>query len=373
MHTHPAFASAAPCAIRRSSLRSILGPGLRASVVVAVVAAGAGRCLAQGADACADAQPVKGYGAVAYTTVGATTDGAADVLCNFFNEQNIYNDVWFRFTAPETTVVDIGNCGAATLDTKIAVYGGADCASPVIACADDSCGTQTKLSVAVTAGQTYLIRVGAYAATGFGAGTLSITPFTPLADVTDPATGIRYLAIAATTWSGAESFAVQLGGHLVSINSQAEQDFVWSTFGQLGGIDRRVWIGFTDNGTEGAFGWSDGSPAKFTNWNPGEPNNSGGVEHYAELLGSNGRWNDLNDAGAGYTHIAVVELAAGGGGGGGGGGPCPADLDNDGFVDAADIAILLSSWGKAGGDITGDQTTNAQDIAALLSSWGACP
>ena len=49
------------------------------------------------------------------------------------------------------------------------------------------------------------------------------------------------------------------------------------------------------------------------------------------------------------------------------------DLDNDGFVDAADIAILLSSWGKAGGDITGDQTTNAQDIAALLSSWGACP
>ena len=265
---------------------------------LAVLAAGPS-ALAQGADNCADAGALKGYGSFAFSTVGATTDGAADVLCNYFSNQNIYNDVWFRFTAPETTVVDIGNCGADALDTKIAVYGGADCASPVIACADDSCGTQTKLSVAMTAGQTYLIRVGAYAVGGFGAGTLTIAPFTPLADVTDPATGIRYLAISATSWSGAEAFAVQLGGHLVSINSQAEQDFVWSTFGQLGGVDRRVWIGFTDNGTEGAFGWSDGTPAKYTNWNPGEPNNSGGVEDCAGVnFGDWGYWNDYDCASA---------------------------------------------------------------------------
>ena len=289
------------------------------------------------------------------------------MLCNFFSQQNIFNDVWFRFTAPESTVIDVANCGMSTLDSKIAIYGGADCSSPVIACSDDNCATQTKVTFAATAGQSYLIRIGAYAATGTGTGNFSITPFAPLAEATDPSTGIRYVAFNAAGWNAAEAFAQQLGGHLVSINSQAEQDFVWQNFGNVAGVDRRVWIGFSDAASEGSFAWADGSPAKFTNWNPGEPNNSGGVEHYAELLGSNGRWNDLNEAGSGYAHIAVVEIA-----GGGGGNPCPEDLDNDGFVDAADIAAMLSAWSMPQGDVTGDGTTDAQDIAALLSAWGPC-
>jgi len=324
---------------------------------------------AQGADSCAAPQAVKGYGTFGFSSVGATTDGAADALCNYFGQQNIFNDIWFVFTAPETNVVDITDCGATTLDTKIAVYGGADCAAPVVACSDDSCSTQTTVSFAATAGQAYLIRIGSYSAAATGSGSFTISPFVPLADITDPSSGNRYLAINATSWTAAEAFAQQLGGHLVSINSQAEQDFVWQNFGSLGGIDRRVWIGFSDASSEGAFAWSDGTAAKYTNWNPGEPNNSGGVEHFAELLGSNGRWNDLNEAGSGYAHIAVVEI----GGSGGGGGPCPADLTGDGFVDAQDIASLLSGWSTAAGDVTGDGATDAQDIAALLSAWGSCP
>lgn len=321
---------------------------------------------AQGANDCVNAQVLKGYGTFPFSTVGATTDGAADVLCNFFGQQNIFNDVWFRFTATENTVVDVANCTLTALDSKIAIYAGSDCASPVIACSDDNCGTQTKVTFATTAGQAYLIRIGAYAATGTGTGSFSVTPFAPIGEATDPATGIRYVATPAAGWNAAEAFAQQLGGHLVSINSQAEQDFVWQNFGNLGGIDRRIWIGFSDAASEGSFQWSDGSSAKYTNWNPGEPNNSGGTEHYAELLGSSGRWNDLNEAGSGYTHIAIVEIA------GGGGNPCPEDLDGDGFVDAADIAAMLSAWGLPQGDVTGDGTTDAQDIAALLSAWGAC-
>ncbi len=130
----------------------------------------AGFALAQGANDCASAQPTKGYGAFPFTTVGATTDGTADALCNFFSVAQIYNDVWFRFTAPATTVVDVGNCGASTLDSKIAIYGGADCAAPVIACSDDSCGTQSKCTFAVTAGSSYLIRVGGLCRDGHGHG-----------------------------------------------------------------------------------------------------------------------------------------------------------------------------------------------------------
>ncbi|MSR41927.1 MAG: hypothetical protein EXS10_08530 [Phycisphaerales bacterium] len=53
--------------------------------------------------------------------------------------------------------------------------------------------------------------------------------------------------------------------------------------------------------------------------------------------------------------------------------PCPADLDANGIVDAADIAILLSAWGLSGsGDINNDGTVDAADLATLLGAWGLC-
>jgi len=51
---------------------------------------------------------------------------------------------------------------------------------------------------------------------------------------------------------------------------------------------------------------------------------------------------------------------------------CPADLDGDGSVTAADLSTLLGSWGGPGGDIDGDGTTTAADLSALLGAWGLC-
>ena len=52
---------------------------------------------------------------------------------------------------------------------------------------------------------------------------------------------------------------------------------------------------------------------------------------------------------------------------------CPADLNDDGNVDAADLAALLSAWGGTGaGDIDGDGTVGASDLAAMLNAWGVC-
>jgi hypothetical protein len=52
----------------------------------------------------------------------------------------------------------------------------------------------------------------------------------------------------------------------------------------------------------------------------------------------------------------------------------PADLDGDGDVDAADLAILLGNWGATGsgvlGDVNGDGVVDASDLALLLGSWG---
>ena len=54
---------------------------------------------------------------------------------------------------------------------------------------------------------------------------------------------------------------------------------------------------------------------------------------------------------------------------------CPADLNSDNVVDAADLAMLLGSWGPGPGapaDFNGDDIVNAADLAVLLGSWGAC-
>ncbi len=53
----------------------------------------------------------------------------------------------------------------------------------------------------------------------------------------------------------------------------------------------------------------------------------------------------------------------------------PGDLDGDGDVDAADLAILLDSWGPCGtcwdcpADLDGDCTVGAADLAILLGNW----
>ncbi|MSR40665.1 MAG: hypothetical protein EXS10_02030 [Phycisphaerales bacterium] len=55
--------------------------------------------------------------------------------------------------------------------------------------------------------------------------------------------------------------------------------------------------------------------------------------------------------------------------------PCVADLNANGFVDAADLSILLNAWGTKGGvaDIDQDGIVDAPDLTVLLSAFGNCP
>ena len=53
--------------------------------------------------------------------------------------------------------------------------------------------------------------------------------------------------------------------------------------------------------------------------------------------------------------------------------PCPADFDDDGDVDTADMLFLLAAWGTPDGDVDGDGDTGTADLLALLAAWGECP
>ena len=57
---------------------------------------------------------------------------------------------------------------------------------------------------------------------------------------------------------------------------------------------------------------------------------------------------------------------------------CPADVIENGVVDAIDLSAVLSSWGTDGGkypraDVDANGAVDAIDLAMVLASWGACP
>ena len=103
----------------------------------------------------------------------------------------------------------------------------------------------------------------------------------------------------------AETFAQSLGGHVVSIQSANENACLQSELSShgFGGV---IWLGYTDDVSEGSFYWLDGSPMGYTNWAPGEPNNSGGNEDCVQMY-PDGQWNDLNCS-SGAASILEVGL-----------------------------------------------------------------
>ncbi len=53
---------------------------------------------------------------------------------------------------------------------------------------------------------------------------------------------------------------------------------------------------------------------------------------------------------------------------------CPADLDDSGAVDFADILAILAAWGNAGGpeDLDDSGTVDFGDLLVVLAEWGLC-
>jgi hypothetical protein len=108
-------------------------------------------------------------------------------------------------------------------------------------------------------------------------------------------------------WSNAENNALALGGHLVTINDEAEETWLRATFGS----DIRYWIGFTDSAVEGTWVWASGEAVTYTNWAPGEPNDSMPPpigEDFAVLNwdSSTGAWNDWDHQRPDYYYIQGI-------------------------------------------------------------------
>ena len=54
---------------------------------------------------------------------------------------------------------------------------------------------------------------------------------------------------------------------------------------------------------------------------------------------------------------------------------CPADIDDSGVVDFADLLAVLAAWGNKGGpeDLDGNGVVDFGDLLIVLAAWGPCP
>lgn len=86
-------------------------------------------------------------------------------------------------------------------------------------------------------------------------------------------------------WKQARDKCMRLGGQLVSIPDAETQEFVQQIAKGL-----HLWLGATDEKTEGLWLWADGTEMKFTAWGKSQPDNLNRREHYLDLW--DGLWND---------------------------------------------------------------------------------
>jgi hypothetical protein len=114
----------------------------------------------------------------------------------------------------------------------------------------------------------------------------------------NPANGHSYYLLTAARWDEAELYSQSLGGHLVTLNNAAENNWVYDNM-ISGHPDLNPWIGLNDIGSPGVWHWASGETATYLNFAPGEPNGVGLPPYGANIFPSNpyptfaGQWNDV--------------------------------------------------------------------------------
>ena len=137
-----------------------------------------------------------------------------------------------------------------------------------------------------------------------------------------PENGHGYLVVsslAPITWTAANAAAQARGGHLATITSADEGEFVLSLMAAhpeafKGGYG--PWLGGLQHpeGKEpdGGWRWVTGEPWSFTAWAPGEPNEGRAGEEfidlYSEVIPRQATWSDVaDDANAVVSYIVEFE------------------------------------------------------------------
>jgi hypothetical protein len=106
----------------------------------------------------------------------------------------------------------------------------------------------------------------------------------------NPNNGHYYQRIdTATSWLNAKAYCENLGGHLVTITSQAENDFIYNALGVGHGT---IWIGGFFDLPSNQWRWVTDEPWVYQNWEAGQPDGYNN-QNYANFWGGHsGRWDN---------------------------------------------------------------------------------
>ncbi|XP_049902622.1 brevican core protein [Epinephelus moara] len=91
------------------------------------------------------------------------------------------------------------------------------------------------------------------------------------------------------SWEAAEQHCRMCGGHLLSVMTPEEQDYINDKYREY------QWIGLNDRTIEGDFRWSDGNPLLYENWFRGQPDSYflSGEDCAVMVWHDGGRWSDV--------------------------------------------------------------------------------
>jgi len=317
---------------------------------------------------------------VAYNSATATNLVASCGL-------TLYKANYYKYT-PSADGAHTFNTCSGTADTRMAVLDGCGAGSLVLGCNDDSCGSGSSVTVSLTSGVPVYVAVGSASPKVALSGPITITTVPPPLPACVNAVAASY---------GANAF-----DNTASTTAQTSKSSADGT--GTGTINKAIWFSFTPSAT-GAFkidvcGASGDTIIAIGNVCPGvgsrfeaiaynddacavgtttsllasciDATNCGATGTFAgfpltqDLVAGTTYYICAGSYGAttsitGTLTIAGPEAPAN-----------PADLDGDGVVGPADLAILLGNWGLTGvaGDVDGDGSIGAADLAALLAAWG---
>lgn len=105
------------------------------------------------------------------------------------------------------------------------------------------------------------------------------------------------------TWTEAYEACERMGGHLVTITSKEEHEFLKTLMGDR--INRYCWIG--GRKVSGKWTWITGETWTYTDWEPDQPNGSGGggyvlLQNYSGIV-KPWNWDDQNNSGTSPSSI----------------------------------------------------------------------
>jgi hypothetical protein len=133
----------------------------------------AGTAFGQATDDCA-AAPSVGAGTFAFSLAGATNSFSFAGACGVSADAE---DVWLKLVATGAGEYVIETCGQSADDTVLSVVSACD--GTILACSDDACGAQSRVTITLTAGQEVFVRIAEFAGGTAATGNVVISAPTP--------------------------------------------------------------------------------------------------------------------------------------------------------------------------------------------------